>query len=343
MREALLYEKLSGSRVKCNVCQWRCEISPGNYGVCRMRQNLEGVLYSLNYALVSSAAVDPIEKKPLFHFYPGTSVYSLGTWGCNFHCTGCQNWQIACTDVSSLEGSRTITPEQAVDAALRSGSAGIAWTYNEPAVWFEYTLDSARLAKKKGLYTIYVTNGYMTEEALDMIGPYLGAYRVDIKGFSDRLYKELARVTQWRGILDVAKRARDKWNMHVEVVTNITPAMNDDDEQLEGIARWIKDNLGELTPWHITRFYPQHKMEHIAPTSMSSLEHAYDIGIKAGLRFIYMGNVPGNPHENTECYSCGSLLISRIGYNTKIISLDKSRCRKCGAEVNVRVGEVCDV
>lgn len=343
MREALLYEKLSSSRVRCNVCQRRCEISPGKYGVCRMRQNLDGVLYLLNYALVSSAAVDPIEKKPLFHFYPGTRVYSLGTWGCNFHCTGCQNWQIACTDVSSLEGSRTISPQHAVESALRSGSSGIAWTYNEPVVWFEYTLDSAKMAQEEGLYTVYVTNGYMTEEALDMIGPYLGAYRVDIKGFNDKLYKDIAGIRQWSGILDVAKRARHKWNMHVEVVTNITPTMNDDDEQLEGIARWIRDSLGELTPWHITRFYPQHKMEDIPPTPMSSLERAYDIGSKAGLRFIYMGNVPGNPHENTLCYSCGSLLISRIGYNTKIIGLDKSRCRKCGEEMNVRVEEVCDV
>jgi pyruvate formate lyase activating enzyme len=343
MREALLYEKLSGSRVRCNVCQWRCVLSPGQYGVCRMRRNEGGVLYTLNYSMVSSVAIDPIEKKPLFHFYPGTYVYSLGTWGCNFHCTGCQNWQIACTDASSLEGSITISPQQAVDAAKRNGCGGIAWTYNEPAVWFEYTLDSARLAKEEGLYTAYVTNGYMTEEALDMIGPYLGAYRVDIKGFNDKLYRDLAKVSRWRGILDVAVRARHKWKMHVEVVTNVTPSMNDDDEQLEGIAHWIRDNLGELTPWHITRFYPQHRIQHITPTPLSSLEHAYDIGIKAGLRFVYMGNVTGNAHENTECHSCGSLLISRIGYNTKIVGLDKSKCHKCGAEVNVRVGEVSDV
>ena len=343
MREALLYEKLSGSRVKCNVCQWRCVLATGKYGVCNMRQNIDGILFSLNYALASSVAVDPIEKKPLFHFSPGSSVFSLGTWGCNFHCTGCQNWQIACTDVSSLEGSRAISPQQAVEAAKRSGCSGIAWTYNEPAIWFEYTLDSAKLAKENGLYTVYVTNGYITEEALDMIGPYLDGYRVDIKGFTDKLYKDLARISKWRGIIEVAERAKHKWGMHVEVVTNIIPSMNDDDEQLEGIATWIKDKLGDLTPWHITRFYPHYQMEHISQTPMSSLDHAYDIGKKVGLRFIYMGNVPGNSHENTVCYSCGSLLIARIGYNTKIVGLDGSMCRKCGAETNIRVGEVCDV
>jgi len=274
MREALLYEKLSGARVKCNVCQWRCVVGPGKYGVCRMRQNVDGVLYSLNYGLASSVAVDPIEKKPLFHFYPGSSVFSLGSWGCNFHCDGCQNWQIACTDVSSLDGSRSISPQQSVDAAKRSSCSGISWTYNEPAIWFEYTLDSAKLAKKNGLYTVYVTNGYITEEALDAIGPYLDGYRVDIKGFSDKLYKDLARISKWRGILEVAERAKCKWDMHVEVVTNVIPSMNDDDEQLRGIANWIKEKLGELTPWHITRFYPQHQMEHIPPTPLSSLEHA---------------------------------------------------------------------
>ena len=337
MREALLYEKLFESRVRCNVCQWRCVLAPGKYGVCNMRRNIDGVLFSLNYGLASSVAVDPIEKKPLFHFYPGSSVFSLGTWGCNFHCVGCQNWQIACTDVSSLEGSRAISPQQAVDEAKRSGCRGIAWTYNEPTIWFEYTLDSAKLAKENGLYTVYVTNGYITPEALDMIGPYLDGYCVDVKGFSDKFYKDMAKLSHWRGILDVAKRAKNKWGMHVEVITNVMPGMNDDAEQLTALASWVKEKLGELTPWHVTRFYPKYRMEDAEPTPVEALERAYDIGKKAGLRFVYMGNVPGHSYEKTLCYSCGNLIIDRVGYNIKIAGLDGSRCRACGAELNMSV------
>jgi pyruvate formate lyase activating enzyme len=226
-----------------------------------MYRNQNGVLYNLNYAMVSSAAVDPIEKKPLFHFYPGTQVYSLGGWGCNFHCLHCQNWQISCPDGDEpWQNSREILPAAAVEQAKRQGCRGIAWTYNEPTVWFEYTLDSAKLAKKSGLYTVYVTNGYITPEAMDKIGPFLDAWRVDVKGFSDKLYRDLTKITRWRSILEMASRAKKKWSMHVEVVTNVIPGMNDDNAQLEGIAKWIHDELGELTPWHVTRSYPQWQM-----------------------------------------------------------------------------------
>jgi pyruvate formate lyase activating enzyme len=176
---------------------------------------------------------------------------------------------------------------------VEHGCSGVAWTYNEPSVWFEYTLDSARLARENGLYTVYVTNGFLTAEALDMIGPWLDAWRVDIKGFSDDLYSRLARVRDWRGILDVAVRARRHWDMHVEVVTNVIPSLNDDDAQLEAIARWIYEELGELTPWHVTRFFPMHQLQHLPPTPLSTIEHAVALGRAAGLKFVYAGNVPG--------------------------------------------------
>ena len=337
MHEAMLSEKLPNSRVQCNICQWRCTINPDKYGVCKMYRNTDGVLYNMNYAHASSIAVDPIEKKPLFHFFPGSLVFSLGGWGCNFHCQDCQNWQISCVEIPEMGlGSSEIQPEEAVAQAKRNHCQGIAWTYNEPTMWFEYTLDSAKLAKQNSLYTVYVTNGYMTPEALDTIGPYLDAWRVDIKGFNDTVYRKLAKITHWRGILEVAKRAKDKWNMHVEVVTNIIPTMNDDDQQLEGIANWIRDELGELTPWHVTRFYPQHHMMDLPPTPVSTLEHAYDIGKKAGLKFIYTGNVPGHKNENTICYSCGKLIVQRFGYQTKVVGLEGSKCKFCGAELNFR-------
>ncbi len=337
MHEAMLYEKLPGSRVRCNICQWYCTIRPDEFGVCRMYQNRDGVLYNMNYAQVSSVAADPIEKKPLFHFFPGSLAFSLGGWGCNFHCRDCQNWEISCPQISEpWRGSQEIQPQTAIELAKHYQCQGIAWTYNEPSIWFEYTLDSAKLAKENNLYTVYVTNGYLTPEALDTIGPYLDAWRVDVKGFSDSFYQKLAKITHWRGILEVTQRAKAKWNMHVEVVTNLVPTMNDDDRQLEGIANWIRDELGELTPWHVTRFYPHHHMSHLPPTPISTLEHACDIGRKAGLKFIYAGNVPGHKSENTTCYSCGKFIVERFGYQTKVVGLEDSKCKFCGAELNFR-------
>jgi len=302
-----------------------------------MYHNRDGVLYNMNYAKASSVAADPIEKKPLFHFFPGSLAFSIGGWGCNFHCQDCQNWEISCPAVDEpWLGSREVQPQAAIELAKNYQCRGIAWTYNEPAIWFEYTFDSARLAKDNGLYTVYVTNGYMSPEALDTIGPYLDAWRVDVKGFTDPFYQKLARIPRWRGILEVAQRAKHKWHMHVEVVTNIIPTMNDDDQQLEGIANWIHDELGELTPWHVTRFHPQHHMVDLPPTPIPTLEHAYEIGKRAGLKFVYTGNVPGNERENTICYHCGKPLVQRVGYRTNVVGLEGSKCKFCGAELNFR-------
>jgi len=340
MREALLQEKLADSRVRCNICQWRCSIAPGRAGVCGMYRNRDGVLFNMSYAKTSSVNADPIEKKPVFHFHPGSMCFSLGGWRCNFHCLHCQNWEISCpTDNEPWRNSRDIPPQTAIDLTKRYNCQGIAWTYNEPTMWFEYTLDSAKLAKANNLYTVYVTNGYISPEALDTIGPYLDVWRVDIKGFSDKFYQELAKVPRWRGILDVAERAKEKWRMHVEVITNIIPTMNDDDEQLNGIANWIKNDLGELTPWHVTRFYPQHNLMDVPITPVATIERAVAIGKKAGLKFIYAGNVPGHSSENTVCYSCGQLVVRRIGYDTHVVGLEGSKCQSCGAELNFRTAE----
>ncbi|MFC1967579.1 AmmeMemoRadiSam system radical SAM enzyme, partial [Chloroflexota bacterium] len=336
MHEALLYEKLPHSMVRCGTCQWRCKINPGKYGVCGMYRNQDGVLNNLNYGRVSSMAADPVEKKPLYHFHPGTLVFSLGTLGCNFHCRHCQNWTISSADSGALQTCRDVSPQAAIDLAIGHDCRGIAWTYNEPAIWLEYTLDSARLARENGLYTVYVTNGYATPEALDAIGPYLDAWRVDIKGFSDALYRDLSGIPHWREIPEVTKRAKRKWNMHVEVVTNIVPTMNDDDAQLAAIAAWIRDELGELTPWHVTGFHPQYKTTHLPATPLATIEKALDIGRKAGLKFVYAGNVPGHPGENTVCYACGKLNVRRSGYMAEVTGMEDSRCKFCGAELNFR-------
>ncbi|MBN1374657.1 MAG: AmmeMemoRadiSam system radical SAM enzyme [Dehalococcoidia bacterium] len=338
MAEGLLYEQMGGQRVRCNICLWRCVINPGRMGVCGVRRNEKGAVVPLNYARVSSLAADPIEKKPLFHFFPGSSVLSFGSIGCNFHCAHCQNWEIACADEphSLLGDLREISSGDAVRMAKSRKCSGLAWTYNEPVIWLEYTLDTARLAHENGLYTAFVTNGYATPEALDLLGPHLDAWRVDVKGFTDQLYRRIARVSHWRSILDTAERARHKWNMHVEVVTNIIPTMNDDENQLADIAVWIREKLGELTPWHITRFYPHREMTHLPPTPLTTLENAYEIGVKAGLRFIYLGNVPGNAHEDTVCYNCGKTVIERSGYLTRPLGVNGANCLFCGADLNIR-------
>jgi len=334
MHEAALYEKMPDSRVRCQTCQWRCRINPDKFGVCGMYQNRQGTLYNLNYGKVSSVAADPIEKKPLFHFHPGTLCFSLGTLGCNFQCRHCQNWQISTADSESLVDScRELSPQASIELAVQHRCQGIAWTYNEPVIWLEHTLDSAKLAKERGLYTVYVTNGYATPEALDTIGPYLDAWRVDIKGFTDEFYKSLSGIPQWREILEVTKRAQEKWDMHVEVVTNIIPTMNDD-AQLQGIADWIKNELGELTPWHVTRFHPQYRINNLPPTPLETIERAREIGKAAGLKFVYAGNVPGHSSESTVCYNCGRIIIDRYGYQTNIEGLDGSRCKYCNAELN---------
>jgi len=300
-----------------------------------MYKNEDGNLYNLNYAEVSSLAVDPIEKKPLFHFHPNSQVFSLGSLGCNFHCKHCQNWTISMLDsVKIATTCKQLTPEEAVNTTIKQQCQGIAWTYNEPAIWLEYTIDTAKLAKERDLYTVYVTNGYSTEEALDAIGPYLDAWRVDVKGFTDHFYQKLTKVKNWHNILSTTRRAKEKWGMHVEVVTNIIPRMNDDDEQLSGIAGWIKEDLGELTPWHITRFYPNYELSNIEITPVATLERAYRIGTQAGLKFIYTGNVPSSEHDNTVCYSCGRTVVKRLGYHTEVLGLQGSRCRFCGAELN---------
>ena len=337
MHEALLYEKLPDARVRCGTCQWRCRINADKYGVCGMYRNQGGSLFNLNYGKVSSLAADPIEKKPLFHFHPGTLCFSLGTLGCNFHCKHCQNWEISTADGTALHSCRELSPEKSVALAGQYRCQGIAWTYNEPTIWFEHTLDSAKAARKNGLYTVYVTNGYATPETLDAIGPYLDAWRVDVKGFSDDFYKTLAGVPRWREILEVTSRAKKKWDMHVEVVTNIVPTLNDDDEQLEGIAGWIRDELGELTPWHVTRFHPHHRMRDLPSTPLETIDRACDIGARAGLKFVYAGNVPGHHSESTRCYSCGRTVVERLGYQTRVAGLDGSKCRHCGAELNFRV------
>lgn len=338
MEEALMWEKLEGKKVKCNLCHFRCVITDGKSGVCKVRINQGGTLYSILNSYVSSHAVDPIEKKPLYHFYPGSLALSFGTWGCNFKCRGCQNYDIShfIPPGAGIDSySEKVTPEQAVNLAKRYNSRGIAWTYNEPTIWFEYTLESAKLAKKEGLYTVYVTNGSITPDALDVIGPYLEAFRVDIKAFSDDSYRKITSIFDWRKILETTIYAKTKWNMHVEVVTNIIPTINDSESELRALASWIRNNLGKKTPWHVTRFFPYLELSNLNATPIETLERVREIGLEEGLDFVYTGNVLGHPYDDTYCPKCKRRVIKRYGFDLLEKHTSNGRCDYCGEELNI--------
>jgi pyruvate formate lyase activating enzyme len=342
--EALLYERRDDLSVDCGICPRRCHIAPGKAGVCRARLNRDGVLDSLVYGRSVSLAADPIEKKPLFHFFPGTTVLSLGTIGCTFMCGHCQNWQIAHADARQYaEGTgrasrelRELSVDTLPVLARKHGCAGVAWTYNEPTVWFEYVLDGARASHENDLYTVMVTNGYITPEALDLLAPHIDAYRVDVKAFSDDAYKRLCRIPRFQPVLDAAVRARHVHDCHVEIVTNVILTFNDDDATLRAIADWIVADLGPKTPWHVTRFVPYLELANLPMTPIRTLEHAADVGHKAGLEFVYVGNVPGHGGENTFCPKCRRLVARRTGYMVEDLAIRGTHCAMCGADLNVR-------
>jgi len=331
MKEALFYEQIDQNKARCRVCEFRCTIPDGSQGVCHTRTNRKGVLHTLIYGGTSSACIDPIEKKPLYHFHPNTRVFSTGTHGCNFKCPGCQNWQISHNRIP--EGVQTLTamlPRRSVDIACKQGATGICWTYNEPAIWLEHTLEAAQYAKERGLYTAYVTNGYATKEHLDLIGPYLDAYRVDIKAWDTAAYKAITgRPVKPERIRENTAYAKEHWGMHIECVTNVTPTLNDDEMTLRLIAGWIRDALSPYTPWHVTRFHPYLDLEHLPPTPLATLEHACAIAKEEGLHYVYTGNVPGDDRESTHCHHCGKRLIYRQGFAVAEIHLKEGRCAYC--------------
>lgn len=338
MKEAILYRKLENYKTECNICQKRCVTGTNKKGFCKTRKNIDGKLYTLIYAKVASIAVSPIEKKPLFHFYPGSRWLSLGTLGCNFRCPGCQNYDLSfaepeITGIKNKDQIDLILPEEAVELAREYRCKGISWTYNEPTIWFEYTYITAKLAKQNNLLTNYVTNGSITEEALDLIGPYLDSFRVDLKGFTDEFYIRICHISDFRPILEVTKRAKFKWEMHVEVVTNIIPGYSDDEEQLKGIANWIKEELGKDTPWHVTQFVPHLELSHLSSTPVKTLEKAREIGLEVGLEYVYIGNIPGHKGENTYCPKCKNLLIERDGFSIIRSNLAGNRCNRCNYKI----------
>lgn len=334
--EAILYDQRKTGDVRCRVCGLYCLIKEGESGLCRTRVNEGGRLYTLIYGAVSSICMDPIEKKPLYHFMPGTEILSLGSRGCNFKCPGCQNWEIS-HDRPREDGTNMsiLSPEDAVALALEKNSIGIAFTYNDPSIWVEYTRDVGKILHEHGLSLIYITNGYSTIEHLDEIAPTLDAYKVDLKGFNNESYEKIAGWPKWKNILRTTEYVFHKLGKHVEIVTNLTPGINDDPGLLREMGEWIRDGLSPEVPWHITRFHPHLDLAHIPPTPTHVMRDSYGIAKKVGLFHVYLGNIEIEGTQDTVCPGCGEILIKRSIYHVLSVNIKKetSSCPRCGKKI----------
>ncbi|MCB9267289.1 MAG: AmmeMemoRadiSam system radical SAM enzyme [Lewinellaceae bacterium] len=348
MHEAILYEPLEKKAVRCTACKIRCVVKEGGVGVCGVRQNKDGKLYLIVYGKASAVNIDPIEKKPLYHFLPGTEIFSIGTVGCNFACSFCQNWdlsQLARTLRERLMKEKHIEdielevgqygyhlpPEKVVQLCLEKKVPSIAYTYNEPVIFFEYLHDTSTLARPHGIRTVFVSNGYEAEEALEMASGYLDAMNIDLKSFRDNFYKKICKA-RLQPVLDTIQEVH-KRGIWLEVTTLVIPGQNDSEAELKDIAAFIA-SVDKNIPWHISAFFPAYKMKDVPPTSRAALEKAYDIGLEADLNYIYLGNIQDEKRSATYCPNCGAALIRRSGYRPWIEStFENGACTRCRTQI----------
>ncbi|MBI4706605.1 MAG: AmmeMemoRadiSam system radical SAM enzyme [Candidatus Omnitrophica bacterium] len=331
-KEALLYKKLANNLTHCYLCNHNCRISEGKFGFCGVRQNIQGTLYTHVYGEVVSAHVDPVEKKPLYHFLPGSSSFSIAAIGCNFRCSFCQNWEIS--QASAREGlfnyGEKLTPEDVVRLALENNCKSISYTYTEPTIFFEYALNIAKIAKEKGLKNIFVTNGYMTSQCLEMLRPYLDAANVDLKFFKDSSYKEICAASLEPVLNSI--RLMHELGIWVEVTTLVIPGENDSEQELSGVAGFIA-GVDKNIPWHISRFHPDYKFSGHKSTPEKTLLFARDLGRNAGLNYIYIGNVSGLG-DDTFCPQCKKLLVAREGFDILENHIINGKCSFCQADIS---------
>ncbi|MFB3886133.1 MAG: AmmeMemoRadiSam system radical SAM enzyme [Thermodesulfobacteriota bacterium] len=327
MKEAVLFNALDEGKVQCHLCNHRCVVLPSKKGICGVRENRGGTLYSLVFGRAISLHVDPIEKKPIFHLYPGSASFSVATVGCNFRCLQCQNYEISQMprDQGRIEGSN-VSPAKIVSLAKEYQCQSISYTYTEPTVYFEYACEAAALARREGMKNIFVTNGYMTEEALKKIHPYLDAANVDLKSFREKFYREVCGASL-KPVLDNLRWMK-QLGIWVEITTLVIPRLNDSDEEFREIAEFIV-SLGPEVPWHISAFYPVYKMLNLPRTPASLLHRAREIGIGAGLRNVYCGNIPGEEGEDTFCFHCGRKVIERVGFRVVKNEVVRGECLHC--------------
>jgi len=333
LRRADFWKPAENHELDCFLCSHRCHILSGKRGVCGVRENNDGILYSLVYGQVIAESPDPIEKKPLYHFLPGTRSYSIATPGCNFQCGFCQNWHISQARGQLDRFPATyVEPSEIVKGALRTKSASIAYTYTEPTIFMEYALDVARLAKEKDLKNVFVTNGFQTPEAVEAMRGLIDAANVDLKSFSDEFYRKVCH-GKLQPVLDTI-RGMYAAGIHVEVTTLIVTAQNDSEEELEQIANFLV-SISRDIPWHISRFHPDYQVVDTIPTPIETIERAVRIGERKGLRFIYIGNVPGTDYQHTRCPECGETVIRRSLMQVTGTNLKDGKCGKCGAVLAV--------
>ncbi|MFH0864308.1 MAG: AmmeMemoRadiSam system radical SAM enzyme [Candidatus Gottesmanbacteria bacterium] len=349
MHEAVYYQKLDKKRIRCQLCSHRCLILPGKRGICSVRENRNGTLYTLVYGLVIAANVDPIEKKPFFHFLPGSKSFSIATAGCNFRCKFCQNWEISQLPKNRGEGLGFVphastepdlndsytTPDEIVKQALFTNCQSIAYTYTEPTIFFEYAIDTAKLAKKAGLTNVFVSNGYQTPETIKQMAGLIDAVNIDLKSFSDEFYQQVCGA-RLQPVLDSIKLMHNL-GIWVEITTLLVPGQNDSPDELSKLAKFIA-SVDKNIPWHISRFHPDYQLTDMQPTPLKTLESAYAIGKGVGLNYIYIGNVIDDKHESTYCPKCNNLAIKRVGYDINIIGINnKDTCQKCGYKFNLKL------
>ena len=329
-KKARHYVRLSNRRVQCTLCPRTCIVKPGQRGFCRVRENREGEYYTLVHSNPCAVHIDPIEKKPLFHFLPGTAALSIATAGCNFTCRNCQNHDISQARPDDTVNVR-LTPEDVAALAVQYETPTIAYTYTEPTVFFEYMLETARVARRKGVLNIYHSNGYISKDALGELAPLLDGANVDLKGFSDTFYRNITGGTL-EPVLEALKLLKSN-NVWLEITNLVIPTKNDSDAMLTDLCRWVSEELGRETPVHFSRFYPQYKLQNLPPTPVETLRRAANIARASGLHYVYIGNVPGVVEENTECHECGKQIIGRTGYHVNSYELDAGRCRFCGTDI----------
>jgi len=329
-KEARFWKSLKDNEVHCLLCAHTCKIKEGKRGICGVRENMGGVLYTLIYGSCSSIAADPIEKKPLYHFHPGTLALSFGTVGCNFNCDHCQNYSIS-TARPEAHYLQEVLPEAAVELAQKQGCAGMSWTYNEPTIWHEYSYDTAKLAKKAGLYTTYVTNGYINKEPLEDISPYLDAMNVDVKAFTEKFYKTICKA-KLEPVLQTCESAREL-GIHLEVTYLVIPGYNDSVEEVKSFCKWVVEKLGGETPVHFSRFHPDHKMLHVPATPLDTLLRSYKLAKQVGIEYPYLGNVPHDDYDNTVCPRCGNICVERYGFVARVTGFSGGTCTQCGTKI----------
>ena len=333
LHEAMLYRRAAENTCDCFLCAHRCHIKPGKRGVCRVRENRDGTLVSLVYGMLIAAHVDPIEKKPLYHFMPGTVSMSVATTGCNFQCDFCQNWQISQASGAHIPGDHT-SPEELVRAAKARNCPSISYTYTEPTIFFEYAHDCARLARAEGMRNCFVTNGYESPETIEVMAGLIDAANVDLKAFNDTFYRERCKA-RLEPVCE-AIRLMHQAGINIEVTTLLIPGFNDDEDELKRLTGFLASVSAEI-PWHVSRYHPNYKFDQARATPAGSIFRALEIGKEAGLKYLYAGNMPAGEYENTRCPGCGATVIERAGFSTRIVGLEGSACASCGRQLPIVV------